>query len=223
MTRAECYLCWIRSFFARWLSPVHATPGVALALLFLLPACAASPENTSGDPDGTSPVAVYTEDQPRFPAPEDDAFFHETLMPTELFRVLITEGNYEVRQLGYGDRIERVADPVGVREQMEFFMEKDNEIDFKDWLLEGTLQIRLSPLGGQIEHISYLEGRTPITWQASTYFQDDISRFRYEFPAGVVSPTRFLVRYRWVIKARPGLTADEQRERAIEYLRAQTR
>ncbi|MCB1326543.1 MAG: hypothetical protein H7A21_06370 [Spirochaetales bacterium] len=222
MTRAECYLCSTKGLFARLLSPGPAIRSVVLALMFLLAACATSPENTSGDPDNTA-EAVYTEDQPRFPTPEDDAFFHEPPMPTELFRVLITEGNYEVRQLAYQDRIERVADPVGDREQMEFFQEKDNEIDFKDWLLEGTLQIRLSPLGGQTEHISYLEGQTPITWQASTYFQDDISRFRYEFPAGVVSPTRFLVRYRWVIRARQGLTAEEQRERAIEYLRAQTR
>ena len=111
---------------------------------------------------------------------------------------------------------------MGDREQMEFFREKHDEIDFKDWLLEGTIRLRLNPLNQQIEHISYVAGETPRTWQASKYFQDDVSRFQYSFPSGHMAIREFRVRYQWRITRRPGLSDDENKQRAIEYLRSQT-
>ncbi len=179
---------------------------------------------TTSDGGGTETSdGGFQEDQPQYPEPGDDPFFHEDTEDSTAFRVLIRRGNYEVRQVQYKNAVKRKEDPVGDREQMQFFHEKLQEIDFIEMTLEGTIEVRLSPINGQIEHITYVNGKTPRTWQASKYFQDDVSRFRFEAPNGGVPMRRFRVEYRWRIDPREGMSEEERKRRAVEWLKQQTR
>lgn len=190
---------------------------VLLIFGFLLGAC----HSGAGGIGGTE-VEKFQELQPRFPVAGDDQFFLEKSKYDESFRVLITGGNYQIRQIRYKTQIKRVTDVEGDREQLIFYQKKSLGLNFKDWDLEGTVRIRINPLNQQIEHISYLLGATPDTWQASVYFQEDVSRLRFAFPGGM-SVRDFRIRYNWRVKRKEGLSDTEARKKAIEYLKSQKR
>lgn len=199
---------------------------IALLAGLWISACAAPvKEKEPASDEATKPQPAkeegFTEDQPAEPVPDDDAFFLKPPQSGEVFRVLITRNNYSVRQLASKDAIQRPADSRGDREQLNAYREIHEQIDFKDWEIEGTLDVRLNPHTGQIEQLQYAAGRNPRTWQAAKLFQEDLTRFRFKYPTGVVSPTRFQVNFRWVIKRRPGLSDQDARKRAIEWLRDQ--
>ncbi len=184
-------------------------------------ACKSGPggSGSSGDGDGG-----FVEDQPEYPAAGDDPFFFEEAPARDTaFRVLIRRGNYQVRQIGMRDVIARREDPIGDKEQMEFFIVRLLEFLFVNMKRTGRINIRLSPLSGQIEHIAYVNGETPRTWQASKYFQDDVSRFRFYAPRGGMPARRFEVQYLWRVDKRTGISDEETRQRAVEWLKQQTK
>lgn len=166
-----------------------------------------------------NPAKGYQENQPEYPIPKDDKFFLEKSDDDETFRVLITDDNYSVRQVKNKGKIHRKTDDDGDREQLEFFKKKAQRIKFRDWNLEGVLSIRLNPLTRQIEHQSYTLGGTPKTWQSTEYFIEDFSRFQFQN----VGIRKFRVKYLWRIKKRPGLSDEQAKEMAIEYLKSQTK
>lgn len=180
-------------------------------------------EETTGDDKAKPEDQGFVEDQPVEPVPEDDLFFHMPDISGELFRVLITKTNYSVRQYGQTSLIQRYPDSRGDREQLKSYQEIHDEIDFRDWEIEGVLDVRLNPHTGQIEQLQYVPRHNPRTYQAARLFQEDLTRFRFKFPQGVIQPIRFNVRFRWVIKRRPGLTDEEAKLRAIQYLKPQMR
>lgn len=193
---------------------------LVVSVLSAFSACKSGPGTT----DGGGGDEGFREDQPEFPADGDDPFFFEELPARDTaFRVLIRRGNYEVRQVGLNGQIARREDPLGDKEQMQFFQERLLEIDFVDMKLTGRINIRLSPLSGQIEHIAYVNGETPRTWQASKYFQDDVSRFRFYAPRGGSPARRFEVQYLWRVDKREGISDEENRQRAVEWLKQQTK
>ena len=176
---------------------------------------------TTGD-DKTKPeVQGFVEDQPAEPASDDDPFFQKPAVSGELYRVLITGTNYSVRQYGQTSSIQRPPDSRGDKEQLKSYQEIHDEIDFRDWEIEGVLDVRLNPHTGQIEQLQYVPGYNPRTYQAARLFQEDLTRFRFKFPQGVIQPIRFNVRFRWVIKRRPGLSDEEAKLKAIQYLKSQ--
>ncbi|MBX7058193.1 MAG: hypothetical protein K1X75_09005 [Leptospirales bacterium] len=184
----------------------------------LLISCAAG--DAGGE--GSAALAYDPANEPDAPTEQDDPFLRAAPDGTT-FRILIDRDGYHVRQLARRELFRRKKDIEGDREQFDFFRSEHDKADFMDLRLEGVLQIRLNPLSGAIEHIAYLAGRTPRTWQASKFFQDDISRFRFDFLAGGVNPREFKAHYLWVIHKREGLSDEEQRRRAIEYLNSQVR
>ncbi len=192
----------------------------ALLVALNIAACKSGGSGTGGTGESTG---EFREDQPEYPESGDDAFFFSEGPGQIAFRVLITRGNYQVRQINSRAGISRREDPLGDREQMQFFTTQLQEIDFVNMELTGRIQIRLSPLSGQIEHIAYVNGETPKTWQASKYFQDDVSRFRFYAPSGGLPTRRFEVQYLWRIDKRAGLSDEENRRRAVEWLKKQTR
>ncbi|MCR9144270.1 MAG: hypothetical protein NXI24_18635 [bacterium] len=196
---------------------------MTLLIVLSLPLASACKSGGGSGTDGSSSDGEFQEDQPQYPETGDDPFFFSETPRQVSFRVLITRGNYQVRQVNFKSGIARREDPVGDREQMEFFTEQLREIDFVDMELTGRIQIRLSPLSGQIEHIAYVNGETPRTWQASKYFQDDVSRFRFYAPSGGLPTRRFEVQYLWRIDKRTGISDEENRKRAVEWLKKQTR
>jgi hypothetical protein len=190
----------------------------------VLPACRATdPILPDSGETGTDGAGLFEADQPQYPVEDDDPFFHAEAESGVAFRILIARGNYQVRQVQLRNSIARREDPVGDREQMEFFTGQLEEIDFVDMILKGTIEVRLSPLTGQIEHISYANGQNPRTWQASKYFQDDVSRFRFYDPDGASPVRNFQVEYEWRIDKRKGISDEENRRRAVEWLKKETR
>jgi hypothetical protein len=173
------------------------------------------------------------------PEEKEDPYFTELEpMSGEVFRVLITEDSYLVRQMSEFEHIRRVEDMAGDEEQLEHFREFSKNYNFKDWELTGVLNIKINPETKDVEHIDYVPGQSPKTWQASKYFQEDISRLRLEYLKNgeegiqvveegneefIPSPLEFKVRYRWVIKREDGLSDEEAKARAIQFLRNQVR
>jgi hypothetical protein len=154
--------------------------------------------------------------------PADDPFFKEPNPAGETFRVLILNDSYTVRQMSGDTDLVKKQDDSGDKEQLNTFQELAARYDFKDWDFQGLLSVRLHPHRGEIEHIEYVLGQNPKTWQASKLFQEDVSRFQFQFPKGQVTLRDFRVRYRWKIQRRPGLTDEEARKRALEFLKAET-
>ncbi|MCE9600184.1 MAG: hypothetical protein K8S54_19655 [Spirochaetia bacterium] len=139
----------------------------------------------------------------------------------EMFRVLILDKSYIVRQLNGETEIQKKKDDAGDQEQFTRFQDLAARYDFKDWEFSGMLTVRIHPHRGEIERIEYVPGQNPKTWQASKLFQEDVSRFAFTFPRGMITTREFRVRYKWRIKRRPGLTEEDARKRAVEFLKAE--
>jgi len=155
-------------------------------------------------------------------SPSDDPFFKETSTQSEVFRVLIVNNTYIVRQMSGDTDLIKKVDASGDKEQLTRFQELGERYDFKDWEFNGVLSVRLHPHRGEIEHIEFVPGLNPKTWQASKLFQEDVSRFAFQFPKGQITLRDFRVRYRWKIPRRPGLTDEEAKKRALEFLKSET-
>ena len=209
--------------FALFLVRARAVVGLAVLVLITGACKSGGTEPVETGTTETTPTTEFREDQPQYPEPGDDPYFLAEVKNGVEFRVLITRGNYQVRQVSNRAGIARREDPLGDREQMQFFTEQLEEIDFVNMELKGRIEVRLSPLSGQIEHIAYVNGETPKTWQASKYFQDDVSRFRFYGPSGGAPARRFEVQYLWRIDKRAGLSDEENRRRAVEWLKKETR
>lgn len=200
-------------------------------ILFALNQCA-SIENTkidktdsdsSSKDDEIDKTTGFIDNQPLEPVESDDIYFRRPAVPGELYRVLITGTNYSVRQYGLTSSITRPSDSRGDQEQLKSYQEVHEQIDFKDWDIQGVLDVKLNPHTGQIEQLQYVPNETPNTWQAAKLFQEDLTRYRFKFPQGTITPVKFQVHFRWIINRQPGLNDKEARERAIEFLRTQTR
>jgi len=163
-----------------------------------------------------------TEDQKKEQESLDrDPFLTAKPEPGEVFRVLITKDGYYVKQVAFEEGIRRKVDATGDDEQLQQFQKFNEKYDFRDFSITGTLRVRLNPVTGDIEKIDFEQN--PVTWQAGQMFQDDVSRFSFEFPQKVVQPTNMRVRYEWRIKRRAGLSDDEAKRRALEFLKSQVR
>lgn len=188
-------------------------------LLFLLWGLSLGCKTTATGTE-TAPTTSTTETQVS-QDPEKDPYFTEKSDPGEVLRILITPDFYIVKQVAYDDAIHRRPDDQGDKEQGERFSKTSKEYDFKDWTITGLLRLKLNPNTGMIEHVENVIN--PKTWQASVDFQSDVQRFRFDFPEGKSPMREILVRYEWRIPRQPGITPEESRARAIEFLRSQVR
>ncbi len=215
--------------------------GLLFSMILFVGACKSSGGSTGGggtggggkDPGGdpakelpksnTVTDQKFVADQPEFPAADDDEFFQEPAKRGEVFRVLITEGNLSVRQVSGQKYIRRKQDPAGDKFQAELYRKYSERINFKDFVHTGELSVRLNPHNGGIEHLRFVPGKTPRSIQATIYFQKDLERFAFSFPRNSVSLREFKVRFEWRIKKKEGLSKEELRKKAIEYLRSQVK
>lgn len=164
----------------------------------------------------------YQENQSELVTEGDDPFFAlPPEHPHELFRVLISGGNYQVRQIGGMDVVNRRADISGDKYKAVFFAEYSERYDFMSWNFRGTLKVQLDPENGSIKFVGFRPGKTPNTWQASYFFKEDLARYIFEFPGGKILEPEFYVTYEWRIEKRSGLSDSEARTRAIEFLKSQ--
>lgn len=180
---------------------------IPIVLLGVLGVCASPPKN----------------DQPKVELVPvtDDTFLTEKDKYGEMFRVLILDKSYTVKQMSGDTEILKKKDEAGDAEQFTRFQDLAERYDFKDWEFTGMLTVRIHPHRGEIERIEYVPGQNPKTWQASKLFQEDVSRFAFTFPRGMITTREFRVRYKWRIKRRAGLTEEDARKRAVEFLKAE--
>ncbi|MCB1138545.1 MAG: hypothetical protein KDK23_07290 [Leptospiraceae bacterium] len=152
---------------------------------------------------------------------EGDPFFQTKPAEDEVFRILITEEEYVVKQVAAEDYIYLKPSPVARRENHKLFREYDEKWDFMNFTHQGLLRVKLNPQTGMIENVDYEGGKPPRAWQASIMFRDDLMRYEFGFKAGIVQPREFKVRYEWRIKKDPNLTPEEARKKAMEFLQDQ--
>jgi len=168
---------------------------------------------------------IFQEEQPKYPTENDDPFFlnQDKKIPNEAFRVLITKNNYSVRQIQFETNLERVKDINGDREQLNYYKQIYDQINFKDWEFEGILTVYLNPQTSNIEKIQYYSGYIPKMKQAVELFIQDISRYKFKYLTDATYPKEFNVRILWRIEKEPDLTEEQAKERAIEYLKKYVR
>ncbi|MFN3604013.1 MAG: hypothetical protein ACK4UJ_04815 [Leptonema sp. (in: bacteria)] len=168
-----------------------------------------------------SEMDVFIESQPKYPVETDDSFFLNTtnILDLEVFRVLITKHNYQVRQINYKENIERIEDVAGDKEQLKIYEEIYNQIDFKDWVFEGVIRVKINPQTNKIENLKYESVYIPKTQQAAKLFMEDISRYKFRFLKSISTPNTFLIRMQWRIQKNTEITEEQAKERAIEYLK----
>ena len=152
------------------------------------------------------------------PTAADDPFFQEKAVEDEVFRILITEDEYILRQVGAENYIYAKPSPLARRENHKLFAEYDDKWDFMDFTHQGLLRVKLNPQTGMLENVDYEGGKSPRAWQASIMFRDDLMRYEFGFKSGIVQPREFMVRYEWRIKKDPNLTPEEAKEKAREFL-----
>lgn len=150
----------------------------------------------------------------------EDPYFQKKPGSGEYFRVLITPDYYIARQVSGETAILREEDPTGDQEQLKQFNEVGKELNFKDWTFQGLIRVGLDQDHGNVNHIEYVPGQSPRTWQVSRMLQEDVSRYMFEEAVkGRKLPGRFLIRYEWRIPAEEGLSKEEAITRARAYIR----
>ena len=197
-------------------SPAPVTiPGIFLVILFsaFLFSCSSTQEPAE---EGTQVAETDV---------LEDPYFHDQppLQSGELFRVLIDDSGYYFVQLKGEKKIQRREDPHGDEEEHTMLNQFGSKYNFQDWEFDGLLKIRLNATSGDIEHVEYVTGEIPKTWQVSRLFQEDITRHRFDFPGNLVNPRSFLIRYKWRIKREEGLSDEDAKKRAMEFLRSELR
>ena len=198
----------------------------AFPMLLFLSSCLSVPQTQTGTVASVSEGTSLTEETLEDEVPEaieEDEFFTAEPEEREAFRILITRDEYRVVQVAYEEFLVRKEDLGGDEEQHRMFLLAHDKYDFNDWVFDGTLELRLNPHSGETEHVQYVPGQNPKTWQASVLFQEDVSRFQFDFPGNRVEVRDFLVRYQWRIQRREGMTDEEARIRAVEFLQSQLR
>lgn len=195
-------------------------------IAFLFTASCGTPQktetkNTGKAADPASPPAEPEKSKENIL--DSDPFFTAEPMPSEYFRVLITDDGYFVKNMGKEGIIERKEDIQGDKEQFNTFHKFSVDYSFKDWSFDAVMRVRLNPHRGELEHIEYVPGRNPKTWQSGKLFQEDLSRFHFDFPDGKIPTHEFLVSYLWRIQKKPGLSEEDAKKMAIEFLNSQLR
>lgn len=165
---------------------------------------------------------VFQENQPDYPEPGDDPFFLAPAPKDVVFRVLITEGNYQIRQMAERENILRKKDVNADRDQVKVFKKFSDRYNFNNFDFEGILVVRLNPHSGEIELAKFAPGHTPRAWQVTTYLKDDVSRMAFSFPKQRVTLREFRVQYLWRIRRPAGMTPEEARKRVIEFLKEES-
>ncbi|MCB1165504.1 MAG: hypothetical protein KDK37_06635 [Leptospiraceae bacterium] len=155
------------------------------------------------------------------PTAQDDPFFQEKPVEDEVFRILITEDEYILRQVSANDLIYAKPDPKAQELSHKLFKEYNQKWNFMDSNHEGLLRVKLNPQTGLIENVDYEGGKSPRAWQASIMFRDDLLRYKFGFKAGIVQPREFKVRYQWRINRDPSLSPEEAKRKAMEFIKEQ--
>lgn len=195
------------------LHPFSALP-IALALLVAGAGCGAGDVRKS---------STYDPKQPLYPVKSDDPFFHKKTDVDEIFRVLVSRDDYQVRQVAAKKLIRRSRDPEEDLERLADFRELHDRYNFADQTLTAMLSVRLNPHSGKIQNIEFIPTHNPQSWQVGRLMQHDLSRYQFSFPTGQVKLHTFRIRFLFRITRDPTLTDEEARRKAVELLQSERR
>ena len=195
------------------------------ALFFGFSGCAEPvPKQTlnqnTGSPPKTNPGITKF-----FPAGEEEEIFDETGKPnsitendfqyfqtpskdpTEMFRVLITGKQYQVRQIRGSKFLRRKPDPGGDALIVEDVAKFDG---IKDLLDDGTIVIKLNPKSGKVENVNF-GTRTTRVGNFSKIIQNDSTRWNLEHLTPEPTVTKYTVTY--YIQVKGSASRDEIKEK----------
>ncbi len=195
-------------------------PVLISVLLIILSSCKTAETGTDTD-TGTASADVKTEDlQEQL---MKDPFFTAPAISGESIRILITEKGYAVKQIGLENRIRFIPDEAGNKEQFNQYKEFSDKFNFKDWVLDAMIDLKISSKTGYIEESKFVPNKMPKTWQAARLFMEDISRYRFEHVNENDPHRNVRVSYEWRIPREPGLSEEQAKQRTIEFLKSEVR
>lgn len=112
----------------------------------------------------------------------------------EIFRVFVSSDHYIVKQYRYDTLIQRKEDQAGD----EFSRENLKKLDKIDETRDGVVRVLLYPHSGSISRIR--PEKLTFLSELDRLMVEDIQRWVFQFPKGVITPTRFSVRYRFQLR-----------------------
>ncbi|HPA70972.1 MAG TPA: hypothetical protein PKY31_01805 [Spirochaetota bacterium] len=112
----------------------------------------------------------------------------------ELFRVLYTSDRYVVKQMWGADSIKRSADPGGDTYMCNELKKHDKFNETR----ESVMSVWLYPDSGSLMKI---RPKTPtFLFEIDRTLLEDVQRWSFKFPKKFVTPTRFEIKYRVVLR-----------------------
>mgnify|MGYP000976671979 CR=1 FL=1 len=116
----------------------------------------------------------------------------------ETFRVFFSSDKYEVIQMKHLENIKRAADPGGDK----YMMQELEKHDIMNEAAEGTFGVSLYPDRGTPHKIR--PKKVLCLDEVLLLVEEDIQRWKYEFPKKRIDPTNFTIKYRvYLQKKRP--------------------
>lgn len=112
----------------------------------------------------------------------------------ELFRVLFMSDRYVVKQMWGADSIKRAADPGGDTYMCNELKKHDKFNETR----ESVMSVWLYPDSGSLMKI---RPKTPtFLFEIDRTLLEDVQRWSFKFPRKFVTPTRFEIKYRVVLR-----------------------
>ena len=119
----------------------------------------------------------------------------------ETFRVLITSDKYAVVQTDHTGTIQREKDPGGDK----YICDEIKKYDKIDEFREGMYHVSLFPDRGTLMKVRPYKPLNLI--ELDNVILDDLQRWTFKFPAHVIQPSTFYIKYRIVLRKKQ---TDEQ-------------
>lgn len=114
----------------------------------------------------------------------------------ETFRVVIMSDTYQVVQVDYRDTMERQKDPGGDR----YICDEVKKYNKIDEFREGMYHVSLYPDRGTLRKVRPFKPLNLI--ELDNLVLEDLQRWSFKFPKGVVVPNNLYIKYRVVLRKR---------------------
>ena len=121
---------------------------------------------------------------------EDREFLKPDANVEELFRVFLSSDNYVISQMKNDGTIQRVVDSEGDR----YMCSEVKAIDMIDETRDGVVSILLFPDSGKVMKVR--PKKSTYIMEIDKIITEDMQRWSFSFPSGIVDPTKFEIRYR---------------------------
>jgi hypothetical protein len=121
-------------------------------------------------------------------------FFAKDDKSGSVFKVFLTSDMYEVKQVSYEGVIEKGADEGGDK----YIMDEIKRLDMINESRESIISVWLYPDSGRVMKIR--PNRATYLLEVDKLLQEDIQRWNFVFPKKYVSPTKFEIHYKVVLR-----------------------